>query len=112
MIPEHMLPHTVQRIRPATTTDAYGNAVRDYGAGTSLNLTAWLQQDQRKEPLVEGRDANEQLWLLVTNEQDVLTLDRIVFGALTFEVFGPPAPLYTPGGGYHHTEATLRKLDG
>lgn len=113
MIPPHLLPHTVQRIRPSTSTDAHGNTVRDYTVppATSADMAAWLQQDNRKEPLADGRDPLEQDWLMITNETDILGYDRIVFGALTFEVEGPPGPAYTPGG-FHHTEATLRKVDG
>jgi len=112
-LPAAMLPHTVQRIRPSTSTDAYGNAVRNYTVppATSLDVAAWVEQDTRKEPLTEGRDPKEQTWLLLCNEQDIQANDRIVHGSLTFEVAGPPAPIPTPAG-YHHTEATLRKVDG
>lgn len=113
MIPAHLLPQTAARIRPSTSTDGHGNTVRDYTVppATSASITAWLQQDNRKEPIEDGRDPLEQLWLLMTNETDILGYDRIVFGALTFEVEGPPAPVYTPSG-FHHTEATLRAVSG
>lgn len=112
-LPAHLLPHTVARVRPSTSTDAHGNTVRNYTVppATSANISAWVQQDNRKEPLSDGRAALEQLWLLMTNETDILGRDRIIFGSLTFEVEGPPEPVYTPAG-FHHTEATLRKVDG
>ena len=113
MIPTALLPQTVQRIRPSTSTDAYGNAARTYAAppADSKDMAAWLQQDRRLRPLSDGRDPLEQNWLLMTNDDDIQGYDRIVFGSITFEVEGPPESVYTPAG-YHHTEATLRKVSG
>lgn len=109
-IPAGMLPHTVTRIRPSTSTDAHNTTVRTYGA-TGTSMAGWLQQDQRTETRQDGRTPLEQLWLLITNDSDINATDRIVFGSDTYEVEGVPAPKYTPAG-YHHTETTLRKLDG
>lgn len=111
-VPAHMLPHTVVRVRAATTTDAYNNTVQDWGAGADrVEMAGWLQQDSRKEPRSDGRDPLEQVWLLVTNDDDVLGTDRFEGLGLTFEVEGPPAPVHTPAG-YHHTETTLRVVTG
>lgn len=115
-LPDSALPHTVARVRPATTTDSYGNTVRSYGgSATRTNMAGWLQQDHRSEPRAEGRDANVQAWLLITNDSDILALDRIEWtgpnGALVFDVDGQPEPVYTPAG-YHHTETTLRVVTG
>ena len=112
MIPDAMLPQTVTRIRPSTSTDAYGNTVRDYASpASSLDMTSWVQQDQRDEPLADGRDPLVSDWLLITNETDILGYDRITFDSKTFEVKGDPKPTYTPAG-YHHTESTLRLVVG
>lgn len=112
-VPASMLPHSVSRIRPSTTTDDYSNTTLVYAVppATSAAMAAWLQQDDRTEELSEGRDPRVQRWLMVTNDADVAALDRIVFGTLTFEVDGPPEPVYTPSG-YHHTESTLRLVEG
>jgi hypothetical protein len=115
-LPAHLLPHTVTLVRPASTADAYGNTVYDYGAGaTRTAITAWIQQDSRTEPREDGRDALVQAWLVLTNHADILGTDRIEWtgpaGALVFEVDGPPEPTYTPAG-LHHTEATLRVVTG
>jgi hypothetical protein len=110
-IPAHMLPQTVTRVRPATSTDTYGNTTYDYAGGSSASMAAWLQQDNRAEPLADGRAALEQAWLLITNDADVLGRDRIVFGSATFEVQGPPEAVYTPAG-FHHLESTLRAVTG
>lgn len=113
MIPPHLLPHTVQRIRPNITTDTHGDQKLEYAVppATSADMAAWMQQDSGKESRDDGREPQERDWLLITNDQDIQGRDRIVFGSLTFDVEGPPAPVYTPGG-YHHTESTLRKVDG
>jgi hypothetical protein len=111
-IPDAMLPQTVTRVRPNTSTDTYGNTTYSYASpASSASLAAWLQQDKRTEPLSDGRAPLEQVWLMVTNDADVLGRDRIVFGSTTFEVDGPPEPVYTPAG-YHHTESTLRVVAG
>lgn len=111
-IPDAMLPHTVTKVRPAVTTSNYGNTAYDYGvAATRTDIRAWLQQNTRAEPRPDGREALEQSWLLMTNDPDVQGIDRIEFDALTFGVEGPPGPYYTPAG-FHHTEATLRIVDG
>lgn len=112
-VPEGMLPHSVTRIRPSTSTDAYGSTVYGYTVppASSASMSAWLQQDVRLEPIADGRDPLTEKWLMITNESDVLGRDRIVFGAQTFEVDGPPKPVYTPAG-YHHTESTLKRVQG
>ena len=111
-VPASMLPQTVTRVRPSTSTDTYGNTTYDYASPTSsTSMAAWLQQDDRAEPLADGRAPLEQRWLMVTNDSDVAGRDRITFGALTFEVDGPPEPAYTPAG-FHHLEATLKLVEG
>lgn len=111
-IPTGLLPQTVTRIRPGTSTDTYGNTVYSYSSGaSSASMAAWLQQDNRAEPLSDGRDPLEQVWLMITNDADVLGRDRVTFGSTTFEVQGPPEAVYTPAG-FHHLEATLRVVNG
>lgn len=116
-VPSRLLPHTVTIVRPATTTDTYGNQTFDYGDdATRTDMDGWLQQNSRTEPLSNGRDPLEQSWLLVTNDKDIEGRDRVEWtdpagNDLTFEVDGPPAPVFTPGG-YHHTETTLRLVAG
>ncbi len=116
-VPAGLLPHTVTRVRPATSTDAHGNEVRDYGvAAARTTMSAWIQQNSRTEPTSNGRDPLEQIWLMVTNDPDVRGRDRVEWtppsaAALVFEVEGPPAPVSTPAG-YHHTESTLKVVSG
>lgn len=111
-VPDALLPHEVTVVRPAVTTDAYGNDVRDYGAeATRTQMQAWLQQDHRTEPRSDGRNPLEQRWLMVTNDDDIQGYDHVEWSGQTFEVEGPPEPVHTPAG-YHHTESTLRAVAG
>lgn len=114
-IPARGLPHLITRVRPATSTDGYGDTTHDYGAGATrtTGIPAWLQQDQRSEKYSDGRTPLEQLWLLMTNERDIAAGDQIEWPAedLTFTVEGEPEPTYTPAG-FHHLEATLRIVAG
>lgn len=120
-LPQALLPHSATLVRPAATTDAYGNTALDYGASaTRSTITAWLQQGGAgsvggSEPREDGRDADVGTWLMVTNASDVQAADRIEWtgptGAVVFEVDGPPEPAYTPAG-FHHTEISLRVVTG
>lgn len=115
-IPDRLLLHTVDVIRPGTTTDAYGNSVPDWDNATSETISARVQQDRRDETFPDGRNPQEQVWLLFTNHDDISTGDRVTWaghptGSVTFEVHGPPEHAYD-GVGYHHVEATLRILEG
>lgn len=113
-VPTALLPHQVTVVRPVVSTDAHGSQVYDYGAAaTRTTVAGWLQQDRRAEPRSDGREPLEQRWALVTNHEDVQGRDRIEWAETpaVFEVEGPPEPTYTPAG-YHHTEATLRVVEG
>lgn len=109
-LPASLLIHTVTRQRPSTSTDAYGNTVRTY-PGSTASVTGRVEQNKATEPLSEGRNAQVREWTLFTNESDIVTYDRIVFGSLAFDVDAPPAPTYD-GTGFHHLEVALRKVDG
>lgn len=111
-VPDPLLPQTVTIVRPALVPNAHGNVTPDYGeAATRTTVQAWMQQDMRQEARSDGREAAIQAWLMVCNHPDVLRGDRVEYGALTLDVEGPPELVYTPAG-FHHTEATLRVVNG
>lgn len=121
-VPTILLPHTVTLVRPEITTDDYGSDQYDYGdAATRTAITAWLQQDRRQiatGTASEGRQTQDQRWLMVTNHADVRALDRVEWtsptgltGLTTFETDGPPEPAFTPRG-FHHFEVGLRIIAG
>lgn len=114
-IPDYLLVHTVIRLRPAVAVDAYNNAILDYEDGITKEMQVWLQQDNRNmltqdANARQGRYAADQRWLLISNDDDILWQDRIIFDGKTFVVYAQPEPTYTPNG-YHHLEATLQIVD-
>ncbi len=92
-----------------TTTDAYGATVPS--AWSSSTITGRVDQQSRAEDQSRGRDASVSQWLLMTNSATVSASNRIVDGPSTFEVEGPPWPVYA-GSAVHHYEATLRVVTG
>ena len=116
-LPGRLLVHMVTKVRPAASTDGYGDQALDYGAGaTRTTLQARLQQDARTEAHDALRDATDQTWTLFANDTDVLATDRFEWtsptGAMVFEVAGPPEPVYDSGAQAHHSEVTLRVRRG
>lgn len=118
MIPDRLLIHDVTLVNPAEATDAYGSVVWDYGAAaTRTTVKAWLQQDQRSEPFSDGRAPDVERWLLITNHAEIADKARIEWAGETepmvFEVDGPREPVYAGlATGYHHTETSLRHIEG
>ena len=111
-IPARLLPFPIVVVRPVVGADRYGNPTYDYGAAAARTpARAWLEQRTRAEPTSDGRAPLVADWLLITNHLDVRGRDRIEWGALVFEVDGPPAPVPTPAG-VHHVEANLRHVQG
>ncbi|MFD9212090.1 hypothetical protein ACFVY9_03020 [Streptomyces sp. NPDC059544] len=117
VIPGDMLPHLVEVETPGRRTDRYGNDVVDWSASTRTPVDAWLQQNAGAED-TDQRDAQIGEWLMVCNPVsaagEALTVhgsDRVHWGALQFEVLGPPGPAYTPNE-FHHYEIRLRTVEG
>lgn len=109
-IPSALLIHTVTwKVYGSSSTDSYGNAVPTYSAGTSI--AGRVEQDKATDQRSDGRSAAVRNWTLFTNQDGIKTHDLIVFGSLTFEVDGPPAPVYG-GAAFHHAEVALRLVEG
>jgi hypothetical protein len=124
-VPGRLLPHTVTVVTPAASAGGYGNTVYDYGAGaTRTEAAAWLQQDQRAQVAAQGADPLQEKWLMVTNHSPISRRARIEWaghpgGPVVFELDGQPNPAYNPlamaaaaSAAPHHTELTLRIVDG
>lgn len=113
MIPVRLLPFTVTLIRPAVGVDRYNNPTYDYGpAATRTSIRAWIEQaDLAREDLRDGRDPIEGGWKLITNHADVDANDRLDWAARVYDLDGPAWPVHTPAG-FHHTEASLRRVEG
>jgi len=112
VIPDRLLPLTVTKVRPAQTTDRYGDTVYDYGAAaTRTDVQAWIDQASAEEETPNGRDVITGVWKLITNHADLDALDRIEWGGSAYELDGPAWPVHTPAG-LHHLEALLRRVEG
>lgn len=114
-IPSRLLIHDVTISNPTTSTDSYGNTVYSYPSGTRAR--GWVQQSQRTETFTDGRTADVARWLLITNACQIENKARIGWtgptGAITFEVDGPPEPVYSGlAQTYHHTETYMRVVTG
>lgn len=109
-----LLVHDVTILRAGSTTDRYGDAVKDWATATSTASKAWVAQQSRTEN-VEGREALISEWVaFLPAGTDVAGRDRLVWGDLTFEVVGRPntAPSPRLGGASHHVEVTLTVVEG
>lgn len=109
MIPPRLLPHMVTVTTPARTSDAYGNEILDYEAGSSRELRGYVQPQTGGEETVD-RNAVSRQYLLFTNEE-VAALDRVTWDGRTFEVQGPSRDWDTPSGAHHH-ETLLTLVEG
>lgn len=120
MISERLQPHTLNVVSPVMTDDGYGNLAADFGnTAPRRRIRGFVQQNQRAEPFTDGRAPLVGIWLLITNDPGVTGSDQIEWltpdltaVACTFTVDGPPEPVYSTTGGYHHLEATLRIVEG
>lgn len=118
-LPARLQPHNLIVVRPAVSSNSYGDDVRDYGpAASRTSIVGWVQQDNRTEAFPDGRNPQEQRFLLMTNTLTIETGDRIEWldhptGPATFTVHGPPEIAYrAPSADPHHLEATLRIQQG
>lgn len=112
MIPDRLLPLTVTKVRPAETTDRYGNTVRDYGAAAArTSIKAWIDQASASEDTPNARTTIVGGWKLITNHTSLDAADRIEWDSEAYELDGPAWPVHTPAG-LHHLEARLRRVEG
>lgn len=118
-LPGRLLIHTVAKVRPAQqAADAYGDQALDYGGGaTRTTVQVRMQQDARGESHDALRDPVDETWTMFANDLDVQVTDRFEWaahpgGSVTFEVWGPPEPVYDSASAAHHLELTLRVRRG
>lgn len=105
-----LLCHEVTIVRPTTTVDRYGDAVKGT-TGRSWRTLARVVQINRTEDH-DGREARVTSWLLyLPAGTDVVALDRVQWDGLTFEVDGVPnrAPDRRQE---HHVECNLTITEG
>jgi len=112
------LPHSGDVIRPGLAEDGYGNTVSDWESATVTRIPCWVQQNTRNTEVTDGRRAVAAGFLLITTSPaDLFTgIERFLWleapgGPMLMELDGPGEAAYTLSG-FHHTEATLRRVDG
>lgn len=115
------LPHTVEIVTPVRVTDSRGNEYDEYTVppAESRTFKAWLQQDSSDEVHMDGRDPLLRKWscYVIAPDIDMSGRERVYWNSpsgtrMTFEVWGPPAPMFTLDNGYSHTEMALRLTNG
>lgn len=106
-----LLVHDVTIVTPGSTVGRYGDAVKDWATATETATKGWVARRSQDE--VNGhREAQVSEWVLyVTADVALSGADRVVWGAYTFEVDGPPVRAWTPRG-EHHVEVPLRYVSG
>lgn len=117
VIPDDVLPHTVDVEHPGRKTDRYGNQVDDWENSTHADVTAWMQQNTGAED-TDQRNAQIGEWLMICNPVDtagnpftVHGSARVHWAGADFEVIGPPGPAYEPAV-LHHYEIRLKAVEG
>lgn len=106
-----LLCHEVTIVRPSTTTDRYGDAVKSATAGRRWTTAARVAQQSRIEDH-DGREARVTDWLVyLPAGTDIVATDRLLWGVFVFEVIGVPnrAPDRRTE---HHVECDLRLVEG
>jgi hypothetical protein len=88
-LPASLATKTVTRIRAATTMDAHGNTILNWGAASSTAIVGCGVQPLDGSENVLGRDAvTTLLKLYAPPEADLLSSDRIQYGGATYEIDG------------------------
>ncbi len=97
----------VDILHPALVA-SYGDAQReDYVDATVTRVKGWLHQLSESELQSATRDAKISTHVLRLPEgTDVLPVDRVRIDGQLFDVDGPPARVWTPGG-EHHVKVSL-----
>lgn len=104
-----LLADSVTRLRATTTTDDYGNTVRDWGAPTSTPYAAEVQPLSAAENVVdqERLETRWRCWLYPT--ADVVATDRIAWDGATYEIEGD-VEVWKQKGRLHHLKLILSKI--
>ena len=105
-------PHSVDIIRAASSTDAYGDPTLDWDTATTTSeVPAWVQPRTTSE-VTGGRSAVLTEWMaFLPPETDVAAHDRLRWEGRLYDVDGDPAYLWNPSGP-HHVEVPLTRITG
>lgn len=105
--------HDVTLLRPATSTNRYGDTVADWSAppADTFNEKGWFTRTATSE-MAEGREAiTDDAELTLMGDSALDETMRVVHRGNTYEVRGSIQRADTPEG-THHLTAQLRKVAG
>jgi hypothetical protein len=102
-------------VRAGTTTDRYGNAQPDWGAGVTRIPVSGVNVQPSGGSTEDSDDKQVTVtgWRLYTPrgmDLDLRETDRVEAWGTTMQVVGKVARWPAPGGGVHHIEADLREV--
>jgi hypothetical protein len=112
VIDADLLPHQVDILTAATTTDTYQNVVLDWAAPASRTVAAYVRPAPASENVAD-RDAVTAVWQVHTNDLQIGALDRVRFDGVIYDIDGKPLTWdVAPDGVVGHTKLLLRRVDG
>jgi hypothetical protein len=112
VIDADLLPHQVDILTAATTTDTYGNVVLDWNNMTTRTVAAYVRPAPASENVAD-RDAVTAVWQVHTNDLSIGALDRVRFDGVVYDIDGKPLTWdVAPDGVVGHTKLLLRRVDG
>lgn len=113
MIPDSLLPHSVVKVRPASSTDSYGDTAYDYGVSvTRTTIAARVEPEGQDEQHDALRDSTDERLTVFTNHTDIRPTDRMEWNAVTYDVLGPVAVFYAGPSSAHHARVTIQRRQG
>lgn len=99
-------------VHPSLEATDYGSVEPDYDSGTQTLTKGWLHQLAESEQQTATRDAEVSTHVLrLPVGTAIAARDQVVVDGVVFEVGGPPARAWRPGG-EHHVRVPLRYVDG
>lgn len=107
-----MFTDTLTIITPGTKASAVGDPLPDWTTATSTTVRGRLSQRIRSED-AKQRDAQIGEWsAYFPGGTSIDGRCRVIRGAQTFDVIGPPYEPTVAGGSPTHLECTLRLVEG
>lgn len=106
-----LLVHDVTLLEPASTTDAYGDTVKDWGGATEHETVGRMVQRSATEALGD-READVTDWTLyLAGDETISHQARVRWRGLLFEVTGAAQPAIRRDPTVHHLEVPLRRVE-
>lgn len=102
MLPDYLLPHSVQPVGSVESVDPYGNPVQVPGTPGAA-VPAYVQPEDTSEDTSDGQ-VRESRYRVYLNPDSTSALDawsHVIWGGRRYELVGDPQPYDTPDGTHH-----------